>query len=246
MLKINNNKLSEVEKMSEQAERFISAYNRIDQKINFKDKEGRKDSFYQALIKAKDKNPVIRNNLSLLSKYGDLRNAIVHEKTRANYTIADPHIETVEKIENIAEQITAPKKVIPTFKKNVQSFQTNDTLVEMLNAVDKENYTQFPVYDKNNFEGLITENGLARWLAKTADKDLFSLRETTLKEVLSNEEETYNYKFVNRNTNVYEIEDLFKDTLHNKRFLDALLITENGRETEKLLGIITTWDVIEY
>ncbi|MBY6035067.1 hypothetical protein KUV80_00275 [Fictibacillus nanhaiensis] len=54
-----------------------------------------------------------------------------------------------------------------------------------------------------------------------------------------------NYQFIGRNESIYIAEEKFKESFKKGIRLDALLITHNGKPTENLLGIITTWDVID-
>lgn len=68
--------------------------------------------------------------------------------------------------------------------------------------------------------------------------------ETSLKNVLPFEEGD-NYKFIGSTTSVYEAVDIFKRHIGKGRRLEALLITRNGNPSEKLLGIITAWDILE-
>ena len=51
------------------------------------------------------------------------------------------------------------------------------------------------------------------------------------------------YKFVAKTCDEYYIKDLFKKSLVDKKRLEALFVTENGHSSEKLLGIITHWDL---
>ena len=41
----------------------------------------------------------------------------------------------------------------------------------------------------------------------------------------------------------YYIKDLFKKSLSDKKRLEALFVSESGHSSEKLLGIITHWDL---
>lgn len=71
---------------------------------------------------------------------------------------------------------------------------------------------------------------------------LVSTVETKLKEVIDKEEIKNNYVFINRHKSIYDAKDIFEN--HQTR-LAAILITENGLPSEKLLGIITAYDILE-
>jgi len=98
------------------------------------------------------------------------------------------------------------------------------------------------VYDDKQFHGLLTENGVTRWLAHHVVRtlSLVELDDIPVGKVLQNEEERKNHQFVSRDMRVDDVSALFaKQTL-----LEAVLITASGKQTEKLLGIATRWDIL--
>ena len=227
------------------SERFLSAFNRIHEHMRKELGEHHFISFIECLNRLRKKNYVVNRHYDELYVYNDLRNVIVHKKIDANYVIAEPHLETVIGIEAIERELTKPEKVFPKFQSEVKSFQIDETLDVVLTEVSRKGFSQFPVYDDNNFMGLLTENGIANWLAHSVEDDIFSISETSIGDVFAHEESRDNYQFISKNISVYEAKEKFIYHLEKGAVkLDALLITENGKETEKLLGIITPWDII--
>lgn len=224
---------------------FLTAFNRIETYLKREEGNAIYINFTDIIRTTKKSNPVVRRYEDDLIELAYLRNAIVHKKTDAMYAIAEPHETIVKKIEMIEEKLTAPKLVYPTFNRPVQMFQINDTLSTMLEVVNEKSFSQFPIYDDHLFKGLITGNGLTNWLAKNVEDDYLSRNETHLKEILLCEEDGANYSFISRDTSVYEAVDIFTSQMNKGRRLEALLITHNGRPTETLLGIITSWDIID-
>lgn len=119
------------------------------------------------------------------------------------------------------------------------SFQKRDSLDVVLETVREKRYTQFPVYKGDKFEGLLTENGVTFWLADKIDEDLFSIKETKISEILDKDEKNKNYRFISRNKNIYEVQNYF-----NNHEIEALFVTDSGKEQQKILGIITSWDIL--
>ncbi len=225
------------------SEEFIVLFNRIDNFLkNLQSKENH-ESFSKMVKRAAKSNAIIRQYKDDLIEFAELRNAIVHDH-RNPPAIAEIHEYIVKEIRVIEEKLTKPKMVIPDFQREVKTFQVNDSLSDLLVVIRDKHYSQFPVYDGGEFKGLITENGIANWLAKNMIESQNSLKETCLTEVLNDEEETHTYKFINRNTSVYEAEEIFKQRLNEGIKLAALLITHSGKRNESLLGMITPWDLI--
>lgn len=54
------------------------------------------------------------------------------------------------------------------------------------------------------------------------------------------------YSFVKKNTLLIEIEEMFQKEFKDNKRLAVVFITETGKKTEKLLGLITVWDLAGY
>ncbi|MDX1774025.1 CBS domain-containing protein [Oceanihabitans sediminis] len=226
------------------SERFIDIYNKIDKYLK---KIEAYDSYVNFAQKVKNSNSkVIQRFKDELLSFGELRNAIVHNPRIGNKYIAEPHESTVLRIEKIYESITTPLKVIPKFQFDViganQSDYINDILIEM----NKMSFSQFPVYDDNGcVVELISTNTISRWLSsQLEEKGTVLIEGVKVADLLTEIEFKGNYKFVSRNTSIYDAYELFISHINDKqRNLDAVFITQNGKSTEKLLGLITIEDI---
>lgn len=231
--------------MVKNSERFINSFNRIERALRNLTNSDNYVTFSELVAKGNKKEAIVRRFKVDLLEFSELRNAIVHQRTSPDLVIAEPHLSIVEKIEQIEEEISRPKKVFPKFERSVACFTVYDSLEQVLDSMKMNRYSQFPIYDQGEFKGLLTTNGISNWLAENIPEDIISIKETTVAEVLRCEENKANFKFISRDTTIYEAEELFKEGLTQGSKIEALLITHNGRETESLLGIITSWDIIE-
>lgn len=226
------------------SDRFIIAYNRIEKAM---EDLTRIDSYmpYSRLIdRAKKMNSVIRKFETDLREFGELRNAIVHNRTRAEYAIAEPHDEVVQEIENIAEKLTKPTTVVDMFRRKVHCLQSTDSLADGLRLIREEKFNQIPIYDNGEFIGLITSNGITYWMADEMTEKIIPREMPTLLDIFDHEKQKNTYKFVESTLSVYEAEEFFKKAVSGGRKLEALLITQNGGQNEKLLGIVTPLDLL--
>lgn len=130
----------------------------------------------------------------------------------------------------------------PKNRRSVETISIQDTLARVLKIIDRRDYSQFPVYEDKQFRGLLTENGVTRWLAHHVVKtlSLVELDDIPVAQVLQNEEKRKNYQFVSREMLVDDIRALFA----KQALLEAVLITASGKQAEKLLGVATRWDVL--
>ncbi len=223
------------------SERFLTAFTRIEQTL--KDIVDSKDymPFFKLIDNAKRKNALIKRYEDDLREYADLRNAIVHHRTSTEFSIAEPHDEVVAFIEKIDETLSTPITVGEMFKRDVQVFQVTDTLNQALQVIRDRNFTQLPVYDGDEFKGLLTSVGVTMWLASTVEKEVISREMTTLGDMLTHEVSEKNHRFIPKETSIYEAQEIFKRAVTKGVRLEALLITD----TELLVGIITPLDLIK-
>lgn len=231
--------------VTQNSDRFLTAFNRIDHRL--RDIIGAKDfmPFYRLVDQAKKKDVLVRKYEDDLRSYADLRNAIVHHRTSMEYVIAEPHVNVVEKIEYMDSKLAKPTLVGQMFRKKVYVFQEKDSLKHVLKVIRNRKYTQFPVYDNDQFKGLVTTVGITNWLATTMAGSKLPKHIPTMHDILLHEKNKVNYKFVSRYITIYEAEEIFKQGVERGRRFEALLITEHGKPQQKLIGMITPIDIMK-
>jgi predicted transcriptional regulator len=182
------------------------------------------------------------NEADYLRMIGDLRNVLVHEKCEPYKYLAIPTITIVERLEAILDKLIHPKLAIPTFQKKVDTLSVVNSLADALKIISDKDFSQFPVYKEDSFKGVLTENGITRWLARHVSNELslIELEEISIKSVLDMEEKRRNYTFVPRDISVDDLKEKFADL----ELLEVVLITEKGKKNEKLMGIVTRWDIL--
>jgi predicted transcriptional regulator len=178
----------------------------------------------------------------LLRIISEVRNAIVHKKTEPYGYAAIPTPDLAKKLKVCRNRLIEPALAIPHFQCAVEKVSIQDTLETVLRIINNKDYSQFPVYEANLFRGLLTENGITRWLAKhVATKlALVDLTEVSVNQIIENDEKRENYRFLARNTRLDDLVEQFS----SHKLLEAALFTANGKQSEALLGIATRWDII--
>ncbi len=224
--------------------RFLSAFNNIDYAIKTKYNLNRTSGFSEAVRRAVSYNYIIRKYEDDLVSYGRLRNAIVHDN--GDYTIAEPHIDVVEKIEKIERLITTPPRALETVaRRDVLMVHASKSMQEVIMLIASSNYSNIPVYDDNN-EIIGIANGqkildsFGKYLLSGGKAETY-LKYVKIEDMILKTENSDYYAFANKDITVEQALALF----HQNSKLLAVLVTENGGAKEKPLGIMTGADVLK-
>ena len=226
------------------SEKFLDIYNKIDDYLK---KSDGYDSYVNFAQKVKNtKNKVAQRFKDELLSFGELRNAIVHNPKIGNKAIAEPHENAVMRISELYDKISNPKKVIPEFQFPVLGAKKEEFINDILVEMKDSSFSQFPVLDDNeNVCEIINTNTISRWISSQMEENgTIMIDNVKIIDLLPEIEFSENYKFVSRNTSIYEAYDLFISQINKKqRNLDCLFITHSGKKNEKLLGLITIEDI---
>lgn len=232
--------LSQSEK--DRCETFLVLFNQIEEHLRIVLHQDDNTSFNTMMNRYIDQHKSWGRDRHTLNKIAKLRNILVHDRVSSYKFVAIPTEETISQANFFRDRLINPQKVIPTFQRNVETLTSEEKLSTVLRKINDCDYSQFPVSNGNQFFGLLTENGITRWLAHhtSCQYSTVDFEEQLVSQILAEEEKRSNYTFVSRETLVDEIVEQFSSNL----FLEAALITHNGHENEKLLGIATRWDIL--
>ena len=229
------------EEQRESVQHFLAAYNALDGELRRRCQLGREIVFSRVLndFAVKHKGWV---DVEYLRTVNDLRNLLVHEPKRAYDYVAIPTTRMVTKLKEVCDRLLNPERVIPKFGRKVETVAPTNSLAQVLRQIAQRDFSQFPIYKDQKFSGLLTENGITRWLAHhvTSELSIIELEEVLVSRVIPEEEKRRNWQFVSRAETVEAVRELFAE----KELLEAVLITNSGKSHESLLGIATRWDII--
>ena len=225
---------------SQLTERFLVSFNQIDAELRNRThrKRGNHD-FTEVLLEFQQISSF--PDLEIIRKAAMLRNVIVHEKKQAFQELATPAEFIVHRLEQIARQLQAPEPVEKRFvRPGILVLTPTMSLKETLDLVAAKGYSQFPVVDGAKIVGLLTENGIARWLSVMVSREsMIEFADATVASVLEHEEKRENLVVIPR----LHLIDVIRRTFSEKKLLEAAVVTQTGRWDQAPLGIITRWDL---
>lgn len=225
------------------SERFLIAFTAIEGEMNRRIKSDRYISYSELVRRMSNMDRNYHRFQRYLEEFGDLRNAIVHERIDGE-VIAEPHLKEVESIEHIAELLTQPERVSPNYLTKVEYCLDTDLLEFVLKKLLPKHYSKLPVYDhKMHFKGLITTDLIYEYLVKNIENIQGEIPNITMKEILEQDEKNRMVEFIPSHSTLLSVVSQFERSLALGKRLNALIITQDGASNQKPLGIISISDL---
>lgn len=195
------------------------------------------------------KNSVVRKYQDELMIIKQVRNINTHQRNDKYGYVVCPNPDMNIKLKTIIDEIKNPPTIynsnICVKRQNMYCRNIDDTIEETIKVMIEKVYTHIPIFENDVLVGIFSENTLLDIVNK--ETGILIGKDTTFRafqdylkiENHSSEE----FKFISRNKNIYDIEDIFKDYFTRNKRLGCVYITENGKENEKILGMLTAWDI---
>jgi hypothetical protein len=222
-------------------DRFEGAYNKIDALLRKKIGGAKTLSFATVVNEAARKDATVYANRDDLLEYGELRNAIVHDRGKSLVLLADPREDVVVKIEKILNRLSHPKLLRSIARPvPIRIFTESAVLAEALSYMRENDFSQVIAFRDGKHLVLSTE-GVALWLEAKSKEDIIALSEARLGDVLNFEPED-SCIYLKANDTTDRAREVFANDIGKRLF--SALVTEHGDATEKPINIVTPWDIV--
>ncbi|OGH16010.1 MAG: hypothetical protein A3C30_00880 [Candidatus Levybacteria bacterium RIFCSPHIGHO2_02_FULL_40_18] len=235
-------------KQQDGTDKFLAIYNEIDHYMRgFLNAQDYVDHGV-LLRQMSEKNRLFSDYYKDLKLFAELRNLLVHNPypDRANPIII-PHEYITQKYEEIKNAIMRPKKAIDIAirREFIYTTSLDANAIDVMAEMDDKTYTHVPVIEEDKLIGVFSENTLLAYLV--SHRDAIILKDTKIEEFKDfigvDKHKSEYFEFVPRDTLLADVELLFQQGLKARKRIAVVYITENGRRDEKLLGMVTAWDV---
>lgn len=224
-------------------EEFLDKYKQMETLVRNEYNLDNNESVMNFLINNKDFK-VIENELDLCR---DTRNLLSHNpKINGEYAVY-PSEEMIKLLDKVIQKVARPLKASNVMvKKSELCYMSMEDKVRDAMATMKENsYKHIPILEDGVLVGLFSAKTVLDIMV-TEGADAFSAEITfdMIQKYISIENVTSNkFTFVGNSTLVNEIKDIFKEDIDNKERINIIFVTQHGKRDEKLLGIITAWEI---
>ena len=224
-------------------EEFLDKYKQMEAIVRNEYNLGNNDSVINFLINNNDFNE-IENELDLCR---DTRNLLSHNpKINGEYAVY-PSEEMIKLLDKVIQKVAKPLKASNVMVKKSELCymgmldKVQDAIVNM-----KENsYKYIPILEDGVLVGLFSaKTVLDIMVGEGADIFDNDITFEKIKKYIAVENiASKTFSFVGNSTLVSEIKDVFKEDVDNKERINIIFVTQHGKQEEKLLGIITAWEI---
>lgn len=226
--------------MSDNFREFVQMFNRIDALLRRELNLDERISFPEVIRQFGEERSRYRH-LEQLSLFGRFRNLLVHAESLVD-PLFQPSDEAVLLLQIIYEDLAHPVTAAEKFAGPVTCVTPETLVTEVLSLIRERDYTQFPVYGGGELTGLITENGIVRWLAAhvSTEDSLIELEDYRVASVLEAQPDRECYEVASLKEPVDATAHRFFRNLE----LQAVVFTEHGQSHEPPQAIATVWDIV--
>jgi hypothetical protein len=227
--------------MGDLSNRFLGAYNRLDDALRERIRSDSDVPFSTVVERAEANRIICRRDAAMLKKLGRLRNAIVHDERYPSQSVAEPHEATVTAIEGLHAAIVGPKSIHSIATKNPRVFEPGESLRSALQEMRRGDFSQVVVRSERGLQ-LLTADGIASWIESKHDEEIIDLTAATIADALGHER-LGRYRVVSRTMPLSQVIAAFEEAAAwTDDRLFALLVTNSGIHMETCIGIVTPSD----
>jgi hypothetical protein len=226
--------------------RFLAAFNEIEDFFRSKLDEDKHLDFVQ-LERAYDaKFGLPGQYRAALRAFRILRNAMVHVRYFRGQPIAEPVPGVVDQIELLLELLKSPRCALDVIGgRDVCVALCDEPVRSVLEHVSRHDYSQFPVYDRSEYVGILTTNTIARWLGDQLTRNQGLAEEEPVRTVMRFAEEHERGLLVRRTITVQDAIDKLLHGGPGDTPATALVVTSGGRTNDTPLRVMAAFDLPE-
>ena len=226
---------------------FLNTYRELEDGIKMRYNVNRREDGSSIYVLKEQK--YFKQFKTQIDLYKDIRNLLSHEpKRRGDYPII-PTKGIIDGLEALKNRVTNPPRVntIMVESQNVYSASVNDSVRTVINAMIKNVYTHIPILDDGKVIGVFSEN---TFLSLFENEELVMIddnlkfNDATIQKLIPIDKHiTESFRFVARDVSVFEVGEAFRKSADNGDRIGLIFVTQNGKQDERILGIVTPWDL---
>ncbi len=226
------------------AERFLEMYRELEEVLALQYSDTRRyNSAVMEYINDRS-NPYYREELNTCR---EIRNLLTHHADIGGKAIVEPSDEVMNLLEKILQYVSDPPLVLScaTPFERLMTTSPEQRAFSVMHKMKGRGFSHVPVLDRGVFRGMFS---VSLPFAYTLEHEQGITRDFTIGdfgELLDIDKHcTERFLFVAKTMTVRQAGKAFETVGSDKKRLAMILITENGKPREKILGVLTPFDVL--
>lgn len=224
-------------------EEFLDKYKQMENTVRNEYNLGNNDSVMNFLISNREFQD-IENELDLCR---DTRNLLSHNPKINGEYLVYPSEEMIKLLDDVIQKVTKPLKASNVMvKKSELCFRgMQDNVREAMAAMKEHSYKYIPILEDGVLVGTFSAKTILD-IMTSEGVDVFRedvTFEDISKYIALENVATKTFAFVGNSAPLCEVKDIFKEDVEHKERINIIFVTQHGKSDEKLLGIITAWEI---
>ena len=177
----------------------------------------------------------------------EVRNVISHNPRLDGSYIVEPSVKMLEFLDFMIRELEHPKRClqIAVRVERVLTASPETFVLPVMREMFEKGYSHVPVLSDGRVSGVFSANAVFKAIMR---KNKIKISEETvfgdLGDLISLDDDVFgSYAFVSKNARLFDVKQMFKRRRDNSK-LRMIFITDNGRREERLLAILTPWDIL--
>lgn len=226
-------------------EEFLDLYKQLEEALEEKYQNAKRhfSSVVMEFLRDDESEP-IRDKLDVCR---EIRNLLTHNANLDGEPVVEPSAPVVEALREVLDFVKRPPLALDYATKGDQVMKANlsQKVLRLMEIMDRNGYSHIPVMRDGEFFGVFSIGSVFLYQLRTGGRPL--TQRTTLKDLskyLDVKERMENYEFVPKTETYSSVRRKFEKIKGKNKRVSVVFITETGHPGERLLGMLTPWDVL--
>lgn len=227
------------------ADKFLEIYRELEDLLE--EKYSGKKLHYSSVVfeflNSEDSKPV-REKLDLCR---EIRNVLTHNSKQGGESVVEPSETVLNNLIECVEFIKAPPKALnfATPSDEIMFANLSNSVMKTMSRMYKSGYSHVPVLENSFFTGVFSKATVFEYILKNPDTPINY--KTTIRDIdksVDLNSHSENFVFAPKTLSSIEARKIFERVEGKNKRVSLIFITENGKKTERILGLLTPWDLM--
>ena len=228
---------------NEDNRKFINLFKNLELRLRTNIQSSEENSVRQMIRESK--NRVIQDNLAFFFLAVNIRNLLAHNEE--SFFITEQFLEKFESLCTKAFCIPIASQFMTKYQ-NMMFCREHDIVNPTIIEMKEKSISNVPILKDKKLVGVFSENTIFSLFLKDNGEliaDLSMIKFGDIIDQLGVENNpSQKFIFVSKDTDVYKLQEMFLPEFGSEKKVELAFVTEQGLVQEKILGLITIYDVM--